>query len=50
MEAGHDIIDIGVNLTHRSFHGDRQAVVQRAFEAGIRTMVHGRRRNENRLR
>lgn len=39
MTEQHDIIDIGVNLTHRSFHGDREAVIQRAFDAGVRTMV-----------
>ena len=39
MTELHDIIDIGVNLAHMSFHGDRKAVIQRAFEAGVRTMV-----------
>lgn len=39
MTEQHDIVDIGVNLAHRSFHGDRKAVIQRAFDAGVRTMV-----------
>ena len=34
-----DIVDIGVNLAHRSFHADRKTVIQRAFNAGVRTMV-----------
>jgi TatD DNase family protein len=38
MES-HEIIDIGVNLAHRSFHKDREAVIQRAFAAGVRTMI-----------
>jgi len=33
------IIDIGVNLAHRSFHADRNPVIQRAFAAGVRTMI-----------
>jgi Tat protein secretion system quality control protein TatD with DNase activity len=33
------IVDIGVNLAHRSFHKDRAQVIQRAFEAGVRTMI-----------
>ena len=39
MNRGHDIIDIGVNLAHRSFNKDRREVVERAFAAGVRTMV-----------
>ena len=39
MTDRYDIVDIGVNLAHRSFHGDRKAVIQRAFDAGVRTMV-----------
>lgn len=34
-----DIIDIGVNLAHRSFQRDRREVIERAFAAGVRTMV-----------
>lgn len=34
-----DIIDIGVNLGHRSFQADRSAVIERAFAAGVRTMI-----------
>lgn len=39
MEASQDIVDIGVNLGHRSFQADRQAVIERAFAAGVRTMI-----------
>jgi TatD DNase family protein len=34
-----EIVDIGVNLGHRSFHADRKEVIERAFAAGVRTMV-----------
>ena len=30
-----DLIDIGANLTHESFDHDRNAVLQRAREAGV---------------
>lgn len=33
------LIDIGVNLMHRSFHHDRDEVVQRAAEAGVTPLV-----------
>lgn len=39
MNEGHDIVDIGVNLAHRSLHRDRREVIERAFAAGVRTMV-----------
>jgi len=39
MPGQYDIVDIGVNLAHRSFHADHKAVIQRAFDAGVRTMV-----------
>jgi TatD DNase family protein len=39
MEESHDIIDIGVNLAHRSFGVDRKQVIERAFAAGVRRMV-----------
>src|SRR3974390_2395258 len=39
MQESHDIVDIGVNLAHRSFQGDRKQIVERAFAAGVRTMV-----------
>ncbi len=39
MDESHDIVDIGVNLPHRSFQKDREEVIQRAFAAGVRTMV-----------
>src|SRR5947207_628132 len=34
-----DLVDIGVNLAHRRFSGDREAVIQRALDAGVRRMV-----------
>jgi TatD DNase family protein len=33
------LIDIGANLTHDSFDRDRDEVIQRAFEAGVQTMI-----------
>jgi TatD DNase family protein len=39
MNPAHNIVDIGVNLAHRSFQRDRRAVVERAFAAGVRTMI-----------
>jgi TatD DNase family protein len=39
MTEPHSIIDIGVNLAHRSFQADRKEVISRAFAAGVRTMV-----------
>ena len=39
MNEAHDIIDIGVNLAHRSFRADRKQVIQRAFAAGVRSMI-----------
>ena len=33
------LVDIGVNLGHRSFAGDRDAVLDRAVKAGVRTMI-----------
>ncbi len=34
-----DLIDIGCNLTHDSFDGDRGAVVERAVAAGVTRMI-----------
>src|SRR6185295_6443747 len=34
----HDLVDIGVNLAHRQFGGDRDAVIRRAADAGVRRM------------
>lgn len=39
MNAGYEIVDIGVNLAHRSFQRDRKEVVARAIAAGVRTMI-----------
>lgn len=35
----HELVDIGVNLTHRSFANDRPAVLARARAAGVRTLI-----------
>ncbi len=35
----HDLIDIGANLTHDSFDSDRDAMMQRAREAGVTRMI-----------
>jgi TatD DNase family protein len=34
-----DIVDIGVNLAHRSFQKDRTQIIELAFAAGVRTMI-----------
>ncbi|MBV8880303.1 MAG: TatD family hydrolase [Planctomycetaceae bacterium] len=34
-----DLVDIGINLAHKSYHGDRAAVVARAREAGVRRLL-----------
>jgi TatD DNase family protein len=34
-----DLVDIGVNLAHRRFNADREAVIERARAAGVRRMV-----------
>lgn len=34
-----ELVDIGVNLAHRSFHADREQVVRRAFAAGVQLML-----------
>ena len=34
-----ELVDIGVNLGHRSFAGDRDAVIARAVAAGVRTLI-----------
>ena len=34
-----DLIDIGANLTHSSFASDREAVMQRAADAGVKRMI-----------
>jgi TatD DNase family protein len=39
MAEPYSLIDIGVNLAHRSFHADRAEVIARAFAAGVRRMV-----------
>jgi TatD DNase family protein len=35
----HSIIDIGVNLMHRSFHQDREQVVERAAAKGVSPLI-----------
>lgn len=39
VSESHRLVDIGVNLGHRSFHADLEAVVERAFVAGVQTMI-----------
>src|SRR5437870_8079910 len=34
-----ELVDIGVNLAHRSFQADRDQIVRHASAAGVRTMV-----------
>ncbi|HEU4533574.1 MAG TPA: TatD family hydrolase, partial [Polyangiaceae bacterium] len=34
-----ELVDIGVNLGHRSFANDREAVIERALAAGVRAIV-----------
>jgi TatD DNase family protein len=34
-----DLIDIGANLSHDTFDGDREAVIERAAEAGVSRMI-----------
>lgn len=34
-----DLVDIGVNLAHKRFNHDREAVIDRALAAGVRRMV-----------
>jgi TatD DNase family protein len=33
-----DLVDIGINLAHKSYRSDREAVIARAREAGVRRM------------
>ena len=35
----YSLIDIGANLAHDSFDDDREAVMQRATDAGVTTMI-----------
>jgi len=35
----HPLIDIGANLAHDSFDDDRDAMMQRAADAGVTTMI-----------
>lgn len=39
MAEPYEIIDIGINLTHRSFRADREAVIARAVAAGVSTLI-----------
>ncbi len=39
MDRSTPLIDIGVNLMHRSFHADREQVVERAAAAGITPLI-----------
>ena len=33
------VVDIGINLTHKTFHANWRSVVQRAIDAGVTRMV-----------
>ena len=35
----YSLVDIGANLAHDSFDDDREAVLQRAFDAGVSRIV-----------
>src|SRR5204863_519047 len=35
----HDLVDIGINLSHRQFGSDREALIARAQAAGVRRML-----------
>src|SRR5262245_1277025 len=35
----HELVDIGINLSHRQFGRDREAVIARAQAAGVRRML-----------
>lgn len=35
----HPLIDIGINLTHDSYDGDREAVLQRALDSGVVQLI-----------
>ena len=39
LNMNNDLIDIGVNLTSTSFDNDRDDVVQRALDAGVKAMI-----------
>jgi TatD DNase family protein len=39
IEIAMELIDIGVNLAHRRFAHDRDAVIERAVAAGVQTMI-----------
>jgi TatD DNase family protein len=39
MNNTQNMVDIGINLAHRSFQRDRREVIERAFAAGVRTMI-----------
>ena len=39
MPADMDLVDIGVNLAHDSFDADREAVLRRARDAGVGTLI-----------
>ncbi len=39
MDAPSELIDIGVNLTNKSFRGHEQAVIQRAIDCGVNRLI-----------
>jgi len=36
---GMELVDIGINLTHRSFDHDRDEVIARGVRAGVKTLI-----------
>jgi len=34
-----ELVDIGINLTHRSFDRDREEVIERGAQAGVKTLI-----------
>lgn len=39
MSDGYELVDIGVNLTHRRFDRDREETINRAIDAGVTTLI-----------
>ena len=50
MKESHDIVDIGVNLAHRSFQADRKQIVERAFARAVGAIRHHRHQRGGKLR
>ncbi len=39
VSNNHPLVDIAINLTDKAFSKDREAVIERAFDAGVNTLV-----------